>query len=158
MKDIPANLILDMASFILHGGDLIQEEDILYREMSNKGHEIEKIEAALDWFLKVYVGSDLYNICGLFVQENNQNRVLSEEESLYIPDKIFQYITSCLNKGLIDGPFYEELINKLVLLNANEFTMEEVKSLIILTIAENYRVNWQKRVVNLQFGKSDTIH
>ncbi len=158
MKDIPANLILDMASFIIHGGDLVQEEELLYKEMSNKGHKIEKIEAALEWFLGVYVGSDLYNICGSFAQKNNQNRILSEEESLYIPDEIFQYITSCLNKGLIDGPFYEELINKLVLLNANELNLEEVKSLIILTIAENYRVNWQKRIVNLQFGKSDTIH
>ncbi len=145
-----------VAAFIFRGGNIIHDETLLYRELASCGYEQEDILEAIDWFTDVFLTGDLHGVCDFFSDSEGHIRIQSAEEEVEIPNEFFNHLLALKKSGYIDRYSFEDIVNKLMVHQGQELDKEDLQSLLMLQLVENYRVDWQTKVVELQKGRTYT--
>ena len=148
----------DIAQFILNGCNLSEEEVALFEDLNSRGYSKPDFADALDWFQNVEQTSDLIGVCRIIVGREDALRIMSEEEAVSIPRDIYGYLMRCRELGLVNDIFFEDLMDKMLIVGANDLDLDDVKSLIMMHVLEIYRVDWQNRILDIQMDRKKTLN
>ncbi len=147
-----------ISEFVFRGGNLLTDEHLLYHELACLGFEKQQIQEIIEWFVEFSLSSDIIDIADFYREIKGNMRILSKQESMYVPKPLFELLIKFQQKGLWDQMCFESIMNKLYLLNANEMNQDDVTSFIILDLVNQYRITWQEKMTKLYAANRTVIH
>lgn len=145
-----------IASHVLKGGNLFDDEAVLADLLIEEGFDSKSISEIIDWFLKASLGGDIGRICENIVGGQRPLRILSEEEGLNIAPEVNRFLLYCRQTALISEGYYEELVGQIMLLDGNEFDIDDLRAVIVsqgVIGAEN-----ERRVMTCSIPETHTKH
>ncbi len=119
--------IVNLISKYMIENEVINEEDII-NDLLDQGFDIKEIEIALNWLESI--GLDLK---GLNFTRLKGWRILSAEENEILTNEARNYLFSLKEKGYIDFETFEDILERIMIVNPErKFDLDEIKLLISL--------------------------
>lgn len=134
--------IVTLLTQLMEVRDLLNEDDLI-GELLAVGFDAEEIDAAFRWIESAAIASRLPTATHLAA---STNRVFSAEEVRLLSPDARGFLLRLRAMGILDDELHEEVIDRAVQMAEEEVSLQELKTVIALTLFARSHDQWRREV------------